>query len=582
MLLQLGIRHLALIDDVEISLCNGMNVLTGETGAGKSIVVDAVNLVLGERADRDMIAEGMSRASVEALFDISENQPVRDLLKEEEIETEDNTLSVTREILSSGRNICRLNGSMVSLQMIRRVSSLLLDIHGQHEHQLLLDAQHHMAYLDSFDSEHIVPIRLEVAEKYRQWHEAVTELKSAHLSEGEREQRMDMLRFQIDELEKAKLTEDEETELEHQRDLFRNSEKIVQSLSDAVMALCGDEDGGNLLDRMREGERLLSAISSYDPEYEAIHARISNLYYEMEDALGDLQRASDSFEFDQEESDRVEERLDLIRRLGRKYGRGTRTMLNYLQTIRQELEDLQSSEVNHERLRKKTHQLKSELKECSSRLSGCRRSAAAVFEKEVEKRLHELGMKNARFVMQFEDSQELHYSPDGTDHVEMMFSANLGQPLKPLAKVASGGEMSRIMLAIKDITAQKPGVPRSMVFDEIDTGISGKTAQVVAEKMSNIGDHHQVISVTHLPQIAAMADEHFMVRKFETEGTTRTEVIKLTRAQRIDELARMIGGIGEDASAREHADNMLQAAAQRRSELRSLLDQPAGHSGDLL
>jgi len=576
MLLQLSIYHLALIDEMTIDFAPGMNVMTGETGAGKSIVVDAVNLVLGERATKELITAGQMKARVEAVFDITDNEQVKALLAEMELPGDEDIASISRELTSSGKNICRINGTVVPLARLKLVSAQLLDIHGQHEHQLLLDSRNHVAYLDGYASEEIEPLLKQTQRLYSAWREAKTKLERMRRNVAEREQRIDMLRFQLEELKGARLVADEEIELERQKVFYRNAGKILSAFDEAVSLLRGGEsvDTG-AVDQLRESVDALAPVAALDARYEAVYARLDGLYYELEDAARDLSELYDEMEFDEQDAERVEARLDLLRRLNRKYGATTRDMIRYRDAIGAQLAEMEDSDEAMERLEKELRHAGRELKAVSEQLTRARMDAAQRFEKSIEKQLRDLGMKNVQLKMDFAPLAEgeriaERFSAQGVDRIEMMFCANLGQPMRPLAKVASGGELSRIMLALKNLLAQKPGIPRSMVFDEIDTGISGRTAQVVSEKMSQIGDHHQVICVTHLPQIAAMADEQFLVRKFDADGVTRTEVRRLTERERAEELARMVGGADcESESSIRHAQTLLQDAKTRKQALRS-------------
>ncbi|MDO5300012.1 MAG: DNA repair protein RecN [Clostridia bacterium] len=576
MLLQLSIRNLALIDSMTIDFAPGMNVMTGETGAGKSIVVDAVNLVLGERADRELIASGQTKARVEAVFDIADNEKVRDVLESMELMGDEDTASISRELTSAGKNICRINGTIVPLQTLRQVSAQLLDIHGQHEHQLLLDSRNHIGYLDEYAADEIRPLLERNEQLYAAWRAVGQKLSRLRKSVAEREQRIDMLRFQLEELRSARLVADEEEELERQKVFYRNAGKITAAFDEARALLTdGVEGASSAVELLRDGVNALSPVASLDPQYEAVYARLDSLCYEVEDAAKDVCDLREDMDYDEQEAERVESRLDLLRRLNRKYGATTRDMIRYRDRIAAELGELEDSDEAMERLEKEFRQSARALEAASIELTHARESAARRFEKSMEEQLRDLGMKNARLSMAFAplgagEKLSDRFSAQGVDRMEMMFCANLGQSLKPLARVASGGELSRIMLALKNLSAQKPGIPRSMVFDEIDTGISGRMAQVVSEKMSQIGDHHQVICVTHLPQIAAMADEQFLVRKYDEDGVTRTEVTRLDRPQRAQEIARMVGGAAcESESSIRHAFTMLDDADARKRALRA-------------
>ena len=575
MLLELSITNLALIDAMNIDFAPGMNVLTGETGAGKSIVVDAVNLVLGERADRELIASGQQKARVEAVFDIAGNERVQAQLEEMELPTDEDTVSISRELTSAGKNICRVNGTVVPLQTLRQISAQLLDIHGQHEHQLLLDSKNHLGYLDEFAAEEIRPLLEETARQYAAWRTSAQKLTRLRKSVSEREQRIDMLRFQLEELRAARLRPGEEDELERQKVFYRNAGRIMAAFDEACALLhSGAQSGASAVELLREGVRALSPVASLDSRYESVYARLDGLCYEVEDAVGELNGLREEMDYDEQEAEQVEGRLDLLHRLGRKYGATTGEMIRYRDKIAAELGELEDSDEAMEHLEKEVRQHAKALMEVSSRLTHAREEAARRFETSIEAQLRDLGMKNARLSVAFAPLAQGEritdrFSAQGVDRVELLFCANLGQPMKPLARVASGGELSRIMLALKNLSAQKPGIPRSMVFDEIDTGISGRMAQVVSEKMSQIGDHHQVICVTHLPQIAAMADEQFLVRKSDEGGVTRTRVMHLDRAQRAQEIARMVGGAACDSeSSIRHAMTMLDEADARKQALR--------------
>ena len=575
MLIELTIDHLALIDNLTLEFGPGFNVMTGETGAGKSIVVDAVNLVLGERADRELIQIGASRGRVEALFDVADNPAVVALLHTMEFEAEENQVSISRELTAAGRNICRLCGQIVPLSILRRVSALLLDIHGQHEHQSLMDEKQHLAYLDEFAGDALQADKRCVQDAYRAWYRTRGALEKLRRNAAERERRIDMLRYQIREIKSAKLRVDEEEELERTRSIFRNAEKIADSVEGAYGAIYEGADGDRAaLEQLRNGMNALSHITQIDTQYEALHTRLEDIYYQLEDAALELRAMRERMDYDPQEAERVETRLDLIGRLRRKYGATTQEMLDFLKKAEEELSQIEDSDARIEEMTQQYQKERSALWEASRALSRAREEAARRFEKQIEAQLHELGMKHARFEVRFEplphSAKEAvqRFTAGGMDQVSFMMTANLGQPLKPLARVASGGELSRIMLALKNIQAEKAGIP-SMVFDEIDTGISGRMAQVVAEKMTEIAGHHQVICVTHLPQIAAMADTHFLVQKEERDGRTRTSVMRLDEAARTQELSRMIGGAqAQSESSLSHAGAMLSEAQARKEELR--------------
>lgn len=576
MLLQLSIHHLALIDDITIDFAPGFNVLSGETGAGKSIVVDAVNLVLGERAERDLIQNGEQKARVEALFDVTDNAPLLRLLKELELEAEDGLLALSRELTSAGRNICRVMGGVVPLATLKQISALLLDIHGQHEHQSLLNERRHLAFLDGFGGTQLGERRAEVARLYAQWRTTREELERLLSDAAQRERRTDMLRYQVNEIDAAHLRPGEEAELERQRTFYRNAEKITQSVETAYALLYeGLDEQMSALDACRGGIDALSAIASLDERYHGLYAHLNELYYQLDDAIGEVRSLHGEMDYDADDAEEVEERVDLIGKLKRKYGKDVESILQFREKAAVELDRLEHADDLSGKLQKALAKQRKALLDASVALSSLRRNTAVRFEKQVEEQLHDLGMQHAQFSVAFaregeNDHTDGRFSPYGVDRVEFMMSANLGQPQKPLARVASGGELSRIMLALKNLEAEQSGIP-SMVFDEIDTGISGRMAQVVAEKMAQIAGRHQVICVTHLPQIAAMADAQYIVEKGVEEGRTRTRVLRLSEQGRCEELARMVAGANAlSESSLGHARTLLQEAEDRKGKLRNV------------
>lgn len=575
MLLELSIRHLALIDAASITFEPGFNVMTGETGAGKSIVVDAMNLVLGGRADRDLVQTGAEKARVEAAFDIEGNDAVRAVLEEQGIDTEEGTVFLVREILATGRTSCRINGNMVPLSILKTVSELLLDLHGQHEHQSLLHTRKHLEYLDAFGSRKLEKEKKQVKALYVQWKEAHAQWEELSRLMGEREQRLDLLRFQLSELRDARLQAGEEEDLTRQRALFRSGEKITKGMAEGYAWLYqGYEDQPSALDALKEAVSALAPLAEFDPAFAQVHERLNDLYFQMEDVSIELRDLQDGQEYDPTVAEEVEARLDLLSRLKRKYGKDSARLLQQIEEMDQELQTLDDAEDNLQRLSEQTRQLTQALYDASVQLSNVRRSVATQFAKEMLRHLQDLGMKHTRFEVQFSEIPSLEdassaFGASGFDRVEFLLSPNPGEPLKPLARIASGGELSRIMLALKSISADIRGVG-SMVFDEIDTGISGRMAQVVAEKIAALARNHQVICVTHLPQLAAMADAQFLVQKQVQGNRTKTQVLLLDQQQRCQELARLVGGANPDSeSSMQHAKTLLLEAEERKQELRA-------------
>ena len=566
MLLSLTIRNVALIEDLTISLHKGFHVLTGETGAGKSIIVDAVNLVLGGRADRELIRTGCDKAFVEALFDIRDNEKVKELLSQQEIEAEDFLLSISREISISGRNICRVLGMVVPLTALRELTATLIDVHGQHEHQFLMDENRHLLFLDSFgDIQHQRQLD-KAAAALEAYKSGERELHHLTRENSQREQRMDMLRFALQELKAAKLQPGEEEKLRRDLERLRHSVKISSALHRAYENVyAGTGKQLSALALLKDAISALDGISNLDTAYEQLLGKLKDLYYELEDGGLQLRSLSDNAEFDPDKNEQLEARLDLLRRLERKYGPTVEDMIAYTQKIAQEYAAFQNMDETlaqmeeHQKNLLKAYVLEAEM------LTSSRKKLAVWFEKEMVSQLKQLGMEKTQFSVQFSSSSDFKDVPE--DEVTFLISPNPGEPLKPLSKIASGGELSRLMLAIKSIAAQQGLIP-TMVFDEIDTGISGKIAQVVAEKIAKISAYRQVLCVTHLPQIAAMADYHYLVEKNVQGERTYTNVMELDTSMRESELARMVGGSGaENDSGLAHARNLLKLSSDIKAEL---------------
>ena len=555
MLERLIIKNIALISSLDIELGGGLNVLTGETGAGKSIIIDSVNLVLGERASKDLIAVNQQKARVEALFSIKNNDTVKSLLNDNGLLSEDDELILMREITASGKSLCRINGEVVPLATLHLIADSLVDVHGQHTHQSLLDPKKHMHMVDEFNASEIIPVRNNVTELYRAYTEAERKLNSGFVSAEERERRIDILAYQINEIETAHLYAGEEEEITAELAVLSNAERISSSLDIASDIISGDRGS---LGSVRKAADALSRISDISAVYSDIYERINSLYYELEDASYQLRDLSLSFEFSPERLNELENRMDYINSLKRKYGGSIEAVLEFMQNCKSELEELSSSDEIRGRLTKELARLKSEYFEASARLTALRNQAAQALSENVTKQLHELGMVNAQFTYVNNVSDEkLHIN--GSDSIEFMFSANAGEPCKPLAKVASGGELSRIMLAIKTVCADADAIP-TLIFDEIDSGISGVTAIKVGEKMARIAASHQVLCITHLPQIAAYADSHFLVEKTMKNGETHSSLRQLGDEERRTELARIMGSVNADESAVKYAQELISAS----------------------
>ena len=554
MLLQLSIRDIALIDRLTLSFGPGLTVLTGETGAGKSIIVGSLDFVLGGKADRDRIAGGAERGRVEALFDISALPRVQSALAEMGLETEDGLLPVCREILQSGRSVCRVAGEVVTVAQLRAVMAPLIDLHGQHAHQSLLDPAKHLQFLDALgDAEHRAATE-RVRALYGEWSAIARALSEIETNDRERARREDMLRFQLEELDGAKLRAGEEDELTRQRALMRNAEKIRSGLEEAYGALSGDETGElpGALDALQQAAKALGGLSKYDGRFEALSVQLNDAMYAAESVAGELDGLREECGVDPRRLEQVESRLDQLDRLRRKYGATTVEMIAFRERVRAELDSTASSEEKREALKKQEKAAKAAFMKEAQALSEARRALAKACEGRVAAQLAALEMKSAVFEVAF--SEDAAPSADGLDAVEFRLSANRGEPPRPLQKAASGGELSRVMLALKCVEAENDGVP-TLVFDEIDTGVGGATGVAIAEKLREVGAKRQVLCVTHLPQIAAAARTQFWVEKSVRDGRTHTDARELDTDGRVEAVAQMLGG-GE--TARAHARAMIE------------------------
>lgn len=551
MLQSLSIRNIALMDEMQVEFSSGLHVLTGETGAGKSILVDAVTLLLGGRAQKELIRHGEEKARVEGVFDISDCPPVQKLLKEQELD-EGNELILSREITLSGRSSSRVNGTLLPLAQYHQFTDLLMDIHGQHEHQSLMDEKKHLGYLDaSGDDAHRA--LLEKAQKdFTAWHECRKELERLQKQSAQAGERMELLRIRQQELKKAKLVPGEEDELAKERDKYRNVEKIENGLREAYEQVYdGSEPAAEAL---RTAAAALQPIENLDEAYTSLRTRLDALYYEAEDIGLTLRDLLEQLDTDPDRLEAVQSRLDLIRRLSRKYGGATTgEMVQKLKEIEKELSSFESIDDDLDALTKKEKQLSQQYKKTADQLTVSRNALARKFEQEMEIQLRDLNMAGTKFQVNLPACPP---GPLGNESAAFLIAPNRGEELQPLSKIASGGELSRLMLAIKSVAAQREGVP-SMIFDEIDTGISGRAAQVVGEKMAAIAKDRQVLCVTHLQQIAALADRHYLVEKSFDGERTRTQLTPLSGEARVNEIARMLGG--DPDSARSHAREMLKS-----------------------
>ena len=565
MLLELTIENIALIESLRIEFAAGFNVLTGETGAGKSIVVDSVNLALGGRADRDIIRTGTEKGSVQALFDISGNSSALEYAREQGIEADDGLISVRRELSRSGRNICRVSGVIVPLNVLKNLTAMLMDVHGQHEHQTLLNPAKHLDFLDAFGGKPVQQARSAVEELFAARGRIGSELKKLMNDVSEKERLVDVLGFQVQEIEAAKLKPGEEEKLKQKLSLLENAEKIRNGVETAYgLVYQGTGRGMSAQEALMQSRESMEHISGLDPKYGALAAKLRDLYYAAQDVGYELQAMMDDLDFEPELIDKVAARLDVIDRLERKYGPTLEEVIAFGKDAARRLKELRSGDDSIAALKARYKEADRQLRSACEKLTALRKADAERLGGEICRQLVDLGMARTRFEVRVEPEPKP--LSTGMDRVEFMISPNPGEPLRPLANIASGGEISRVMLALKAISLDGNGVD-SMVFDEIDTGVSGRMAQVVGEKMCLIARTKQVLCITHLPQIAALGDAHFMVEKLSTDDHTQTRVSRLDREGRIRELSRLVGGATDSESSLSHAGHMLDDADLRKREL---------------
>lgn len=546
MLEMLHIENIAIIERSEIAFTRGFNALTGETGAGKSIVIDSMSAVLGQRTSRDLIRTGADKAFVSAWFSHVPASLCEDLGI---IPDEDGNLLLQREIHADGKNVCRVGSRPVTVSQLRQLGSRLVNIHGQHDGQQLLDEEQHLTYLDRYGK--TTNALSAYTDKYNSLTEIRRQMAALQMDEAEKARRMDTLQYQIAELERAKLKEGEEEVLESRRNLLRNGEKFISAVSGCDYCLSGSDDSDGVLALLRRAQEAISTVRNLDETFAALYERLQEAYSEVYDIADTVSDQRTNFDFSPNELDEVEGRLDLLYRLKKKYGATVEDMLAYLDKCRAELDQICYAGDTLERLKKEEAKAEKAVMEAARALSEERKTAATALETLVLEELRQLDMAKIRFCVEFTD-----HAPDATgiDGVRFLMSANVGEELKPINKIASGGELARIMLALKNVLSEQDMVA-TLVFDEVDTGVSGRAAQKVAEKMARIAGSKQVLCVTHLPQLAAMADTHFSVEKGEREGRTYTNVEELPRQRRREELARLTGGV-------HVSDTMLQGAEE--------------------
>ena len=549
MLSLLHIENIAVIECADISFDKGFNILTGETGAGKSIVIDAISAVLGERAYRDMIRTGSNKASVRAVFT---DVPELSWFAENGVEYEPETI-IQREVYLDGKNVCRVNGTLVTVSILHKLGIQLINIHGQHDSASLFDEDNHLQFLDAF-ADH-APLRDDYAEKYSVAVSLRREIERMTMDEGEKLRRMETLRYQIEEISKANLEAGEDEALEERRKILQNAEKLSDGINAAVEYLYGGDETDGAASLLAEAERELGRLSRYTDAFSALHERVTDLMYQAQDVAEEVRSARDDLSYSADELECIESRLDIIHRLRRKYGATCADILGYLDQAKKELDEIEFADDHLEQLKRKCAKAEEAAWQAAHVLRQSRKQAAQNLSGRILAELVQLDMPKVQFSCEF---TELELGANGADAVAFYMSANAGEALKPLSKVASGGELARIMLAMKNVLAEQDQVA-TLIFDEVDTGVSGRAAQKVAEKLRSVARNKQVLCVTHLPQLAALASTHLLIAKEERGGRTYTTVTPLDLDGRKRELARIIGGANITETTLKSAEEMLGA-----------------------
>ena len=564
MLAELSIRNFAIIEAITVSFERGLTVLTGETGAGKSIIIDAIGLLVGGRGSAEFVRYGTKKAEIEGLFHIDSVHPTVQKLEDVGIEFTDDMVVLRRDISSTGKSICRVNGKLVTLGILREIGQTLIDIHGQHEHQDLMQSDKHLSLLDQFGDRSIGPALVEYREIYQRYKKIQQQMKNLTENEQQMAHRLDLIQYQLEEITKAELTPNEDEELMEEKLRLGNFEKLFSALQDVYHSLHGDNKG---LDWVGLAMSQLESVTEIDEELKGYHEEVANQFYLLEETAGKLNTYRDQLEFDPARLDFVEERLNEIQVLKRKYGESVEEILEYAASIEDEVDELLNREDRVEELEADLKGIQADLKVEAENLTGLRKKVASVLVDAIHHELRDLYMEKTEFAIHFNEigNKKDAFHRSGKDDIDFMISTNPGEPLKELSKTASGGELSRIMLALKSIFSKHQGIT-SIIFDEVDTGVSGRVAQAMAEKIQRLSSGSQVLVITHLPQVAAMADHHLYISKEETgEGRTKTSVGNLSAEEQIEELGRMISGAEMTELTKKHAKELLLQANQIKS-----------------
>lgn len=562
MLIQLNIKQFGIIESATIELKNGLTVLSGETGAGKSMILAAISQLSGQRTSTSYIRYGEEKASVEGVFDFPKNKEVINIFKDLDLDLEDEVIIIRRDIYSSGKSVCRINGTIVNLSTLKKVAVYLLDMHEQHDNQILLVEKNHLNLIDSFNKEEIKKVRTEYKEKYKEYKVITEKIENLKQQESDILQKVDFLKFQYQELTQMKLKKDEDISLEKDIDYLENFEKVntlAYSITDGI-----DGEYG-ILSKLAEIKSNLGELSRYNSNFEEKYEEITNLYYILDDLKYEVSSYTDDIEYDEEKLDRLIFRMDKIKNLEKKYSRSLNDLIIFREEIKEELEELENYEENYDKYIVEQKNILTELKSLGDKLTTIRKKTAQKLENLIQEELKFLYMDKSTIKVDFKDKE---YASDGKDDVRILISANLGEPLKSLSKVASGGELSRVMLALKIIFSRSIEAT-SIIFDEIDTGVSGRVSQRMAEKMYQLGVGSQVLCISHLPQTTALADTNLLISKEVIDKRTLTSIKELDRQQKIEEVARMISGDKMTRLSEEHAIEMLKLAEKTKEEIKT-------------
>lgn len=571
MLEEITIKNFAIIDELTISFQSGLTVLTGETGAGKSIIIDAISLLIGARGSVDFVRHGQDRAEIEGLFSIEKSHPVRSLLAQHGIDASDNMVILRRDITSRGKSICRLNGKLVTLSLLREVGQALLDIHAQHEHQELMQPEKHLMILDRFAGDVLKETLSDYRSRYETYHRLLTEWREWQKNDQEVANHIDFLQYQLREIEEAALSLGEDEALEKEKHFLSHSEKLYQELGSAYNSLYGE---GKALDWIGQAVAHVEEAATIDHDMEALSERMQEALFTLEESATEIRSHLENISFDPNRLNEIEARLDEINRLKRKYGDTVEDILERAARMEEELDLLSNKEEKLANIEKEMKAAALDVKAEADTLTDIRKQAATQLIQDIEKELADLYMESARLHVDIGrlstgtplhmEERDVYVNENGCDQIQFYIATNAGEPLKPLTKIASGGEISRIMLAMKTVLARFQQVT-ALIFDEVDTGVSGRVAQSIAEKIYRVSTHSQVICISHLPQVAAMADHHLFIQKREKNNRVATTVTKLNDTKRMEEIARMISGVEVTDVAKENAKELLHMAEKIKS-----------------